>query len=206
MGAVERLSVAVIIDNHTTVTTGSDGTQQTTQEPRNADEMKKYKDLVSAAIGINPQRGDQLIVENVSFEGEPDLLLEPPTFLEKQGPVIMVGLRYLIIPVAFVILYLLFLRPLQKVVIANWMPGELRGMPHPPVSIQTPMTVKQLEAQLRGAPPVQDIMSPQASSQVNAPEPSRIDVIRKRVVEHAHSDPEAVAKLVKMWLHDERNK
>jgi flagellar M-ring protein FliF len=205
MGAVERLSVAVIIDNHTTVTTGSDGTQQTTQEPRNADEMKKYKDLVSAAIGINPQRGDQLIVENVSFEGEPDLLLEPPTFLEKQGPVIMVGLRYLIIPVAFVILYLLFLRPLQ-VVIANWMPGELRGMPRPPVSIQTPMTVKQLEAQLRGAPPVQDIMSPQASSQVNAPEPSRIDVIRKRVVEHAHSDPEAVAKLVKMWLHDERNK
>jgi flagellar biosynthesis/type III secretory pathway M-ring protein FliF/YscJ len=116
-------------------------------------------------------------------------------------------LRYLIIPVAFVILYLLFLRPLQKIVIANWLPAEVRGMSRPPVSIQTPMTVKQLEAQLRGAPPVQDVTSPQASSPANIPEPaSRIDVIRKRVVEHAQSDPESVAKLVKMWLHDERNK
>src|SRR4029077_1883814 len=113
IGKIDKISVAVIIDNHTKVTTAQDGKPQTSQEPRNQDEMKKYRDLVSAAIGFNPERGDQLTVENISFEGESELL-QPPTFLEKQGPVIVTGLRYLIVPVVFIILYLLFLRPLQK--------------------------------------------------------------------------------------------
>src|SRR5678815_4350255 len=119
VGKVERVSVAVVIDNHTKITTSQDGQSQTTQEPRNADEMKKYKDLISAAIGFNPTRGDQLTVENISFEGEVELV-EKPTFLEKQGPVIVTGLRYLIVPVVFIILYLLFLRPVQKSVLASW--------------------------------------------------------------------------------------
>src|SRR5262249_13357067 len=116
-----------------------------------------YKDLVSAAIGFNPERGDQLTVENISFEGETELL-QPPTFLEKQGPVIVTGLRYLIVPVVFIILYLLFLRPLQKSFMNNWAPagagavsGQTRALPRLPGPIQTPMTVKQLEAQLSGA-------------------------------------------------------
>ena len=96
-GKVDHISVAVLIDNHTKLTTGSDGKPQPTQEPRNADDMKKYKDLISAAIGFNPDRGDQLTVENISFEGDSEFI-EKPTFLEKQAPVIMIGLRYLIIP------------------------------------------------------------------------------------------------------------
>jgi flagellar M-ring protein FliF len=90
VGKVERVSVAVVIDNHTKITTSQDGQSQTTQEPRNADEMKKYKDLISAAIGFNPTRGDQLTVENISFEGEVELV-ESQRFLEKQGPVIVTG-------------------------------------------------------------------------------------------------------------------
>ena len=90
--------------------------------------MKKYKDLIGAAIGFNPTRGDQLTVENVSFEGETELV-EKPTFMEKQGPMIMTGLRYLIIPIVFVILYLFFLRPVQKTVLNNWMPA---GLPEAP--------------------------------------------------------------------------
>src|SRR5256712_377591 len=34
VGKIERVSVAVVIDNHTKVTTGSDGEEQTSQEPR----------------------------------------------------------------------------------------------------------------------------------------------------------------------------
>src|SRR5215472_9373521 len=122
VGKIDRVSVAVIIDNHTKVTAGADGKPQTTQEPRNADEMKKYKDLVTAAIGFNPNRGDQLTVENISFESETEFI-EKPTFLEKQAPVILIGLRYLIIPVVFILLYLLFLRPLQKSIFGNLAPA-----------------------------------------------------------------------------------
>jgi len=33
-----------------------------------------------------------------------------------------------------------------------------------------------------------------------------MDLIRKRVVEQAQTDPETVAKLVRVWLTDEKNK
>jgi flagellar M-ring protein FliF len=207
VGKVDRLSVAVIIDNHTKVTTAQDGKQQTAQEPRNADDMKKYKELVAAAIGFNPNRGDQLTVENVSFEGETELV-EKPTFIEKQAPIIMTALRYLIVPIVFIILYLLFLRPVQKSVLASWQPAEApdgaRSVARLPSGVQTPMTLKQFEAQLSGAPG-QDPGMPM-DEYTPASTPAKMDMIRKRVVEHAQSDPEAVARLVRVWLSDERNK
>jgi flagellar M-ring protein FliF len=208
-GKIDRVSVAVLIDNHTKTITGSDGKPQSTQEPRNADDMKKYKDLISAAIGFNPNRGDQLTVENISFEGETELI-EKPTFLEKQAPVIMIGLRYLIIPVVFILLYLFFLRPVQKSIFGNLAPaGALppsRNVMKLPGAGQTPMTVKQLEAQLNGTPIKDDYANTPEREFLPLPTPSKMDLIRKRVVEHAQSDPETVARLVRMWLADERNK
>jgi flagellar M-ring protein FliF len=210
-GKVDRLSVAVLIDNHSKVMTGTDGKQQTTQEPRNADDMKKYKDLISAAIGFNPNRGDQLTVENVSFEGEAELV-EKPTFMEKQGPMIMTGLRYLIIPLVFIILYLFFLRPVQKTVFASWVPagaltaGPTRNLPRLPGNVQTPMTVKQLEAQLNGTALKDDYDNSPERDFMPLPTPSKMEMIRKRVVEQTQTDPETVAKLVRMWLADERQR
>src|SRR5437879_6581854 len=204
VGKVERVSVAVVIDNHTKgTTTGSDGKEQTSQEPRTPEEMKKYRDLASAAIGFNPDRGDQLTVENISFQGETELI-EKPGFIEKQGPMIMMFLRYLIIPVVFIILYLLFLRPVQKSVFANWPttgPAP-RSLPLLPANLQTPMTVKQFEAQLSGASPHGNA----DGDSMTLPIPSKMDMIRKRVVEHAQSDPEAVARLVRTWIADEKNR
>jgi len=203
VGKIERVSVAVVIDNHGKVTTVSDGAEQTSQESRTPEEMKKYRDLVAAAIGFNPDRGDQLTVENISFQTETELI-EKPGFIEKQGPTIMMFLRYLIIPVVFIILYLLFLRPVQKSVFANWATTATaaRNSPLVPANLQTPMTVKQFEAQLRGA----SLHGNADGDSMPLPAPNKIDMIRKRVVEHAQSDPEAVARLVRTWLADEKNR
>jgi flagellar M-ring protein FliF len=209
VGKVEKLSVAVIIDNHNKITTDQDGKQTTSSEPRSAEEMKKYRDLVVAAIGINSERGDQLTVENISFEGETELI-NPPTFIEKQGPVIMTSLRYLIIPIVFVLLYLFFLRPIRKSIFASWTPSQvsagmsLRSIPQFAGDLQTPMTVKQLEAQLRGVPGSgSDAFSAAERELLPLPSsPSKIDLIRKRVVEQAQQDPETVARLVRVWLNE----
>src|SRR5437773_9091014 len=202
-GKIEQVSVAVVIDNHTKVTTGSGGEEQTSQEPRTPEEMKKYRGLVAAAIGCNPDRGDQLTVENISFQGETELI-EKPGFIEKQGPMIMMFLRYLIIPVVFIILYLLFLRPVQKSVFANWATAATaaRNSPLVRANLQTPMTGKRFEAQLRGA----SLHGNADGDSMPLPAPNKIDMIRKRVVEHAQSDPEAVARLVRTWLADEKNR
>lgn len=220
VGKVERVSVAVIVDNKTTNSTAADGKVETKNVARTPDEMKKFKDLVSAAIAFNPERGDQLTVENLSFESDMETVAEP-SFLEKQAPNIMTGLRYLIIPFVFILLYLLFIRPVQKTVFsAAWEPaealpgaGRMTAGALPRVGgnggAQTPMTVRQLEARLQngGTDPQQDEYANTAERELlPLPQPSRMDLIRKRVVEHAQQDPETVARLVRVWLNDEKNK
>jgi flagellar biosynthesis/type III secretory pathway M-ring protein FliF/YscJ len=65
------------------------------------------------------------------------------------------------------------------------------------------MTVKQLEAQLRGGGSPQDAYIGNSLERELLPiqSPAKIDVIRKKVVEHAQQDPETVARLVRAWIN-----
>jgi flagellar M-ring protein FliF len=213
VGKIERLSVAVVLDNQTESQTGADGKVTVKSTPRTPDEMKKYSDLVAASIAYNPQRGDLLNVVNIPFENENAAeSVKEPTLVEKQIPSILTALRYISIPIAFILIYFLFIRPVQKSVMAGWIPvttsgesprGLLRG------GIQTPLTVKQLEARLAsGASPVEigEMSAVEDQDMLPMPGPSRIDLIRKRVVEQAEQNPETVARLVRVWLNDEKNK
>src|SRR5262245_21349797 len=201
VGKLNRVSVAVIIDNQSKTTTGADGKPQMASEPRTEDEMKKYRDIVAAAVGFNPERGDRLTVENVSF-ADGSGLVETPTFFQRQAPLLLMSLRWLIVPVAFILIYLLFLRPVKKIVFATLATAGGGGAPIaggqlvktlPQTNFgkpQVPMTVKQLEAQLQGA---------QAPNAQSVPEvmplqqgPSKMEIIRDRVIEHASQDPETV--------------
>ncbi len=120
-GEIQRMSVAVIIDDKTEINVDENGVATPVTEPWTAQDMTKYRDLVAATVGFTPERGDTLIVENVSF-GNELLPIEPATMLERQAPLILMGLRYLIIPIVFLFAYLLFLRPLQKTIFAKWEP------------------------------------------------------------------------------------
>lgn len=96
-GQVKKISVAVLIDG---VYKEEKGKKVYT--PRSDEEIKRYQELVQAAIGYNKERGDQVIVESIPFEIIPE---------EKPG-IDYIGiattlLKY-IIPVVIVALIILF--------------------------------------------------------------------------------------------------
>jgi flagellar M-ring protein FliF len=70
-GAIQRLSVSVLLDYDVQFEAG----KRVLTAP-DAGRLKVIHDLVSAAAGLNPERGDQLIVESLPFEST--LNLEPP--------------------------------------------------------------------------------------------------------------------------------
>jgi flagellar biosynthesis/type III secretory pathway M-ring protein FliF/YscJ len=75
--------------------------------------------------------------------------------------------------------------------------------------VQTPLTVKQLEARLASSNTAGDAadMANSADLDMFTPQgPSKIDMIRKRVIEQAKQDPETVARLVRVWLNEEKNR
>jgi len=72
-GAIERISVAVLVDGIYTET--ADG--EVTYVPRDEAELSRLEQLVRAAVGYNEQRGDTVSVESLQFVDIVQLVGEP---------------------------------------------------------------------------------------------------------------------------------
>src|SRR5579872_1811812 len=75
LGAIKRLSVSILLD-HEVHFEGEGAAAKRVLVPPPPERLKVIHDLAAAAIGLNPQRGDQLIVESLPFESTQNL--DPP--------------------------------------------------------------------------------------------------------------------------------
>lgn len=101
-GQIKKISVAVLVDGIYKEDKG-----KKVYMPRSEEEIKKYQELVQAAIGYNKERGDLIIVESMPFESIPE---------EKIGTdymaILLTILKYLI-PLIITFLVILFvIKPL----------------------------------------------------------------------------------------------
>jgi flagellar M-ring protein FliF len=67
-GQLSRLSVAVLIDDVRKTERAEDGKESTVATARTPEELQRLHTLVASAVGLVPDRGDQLTVENIAFE------------------------------------------------------------------------------------------------------------------------------------------
>jgi flagellar M-ring protein FliF len=65
-GRVRRVTVAVVVNDRMT-TEGTGQAAHAVWKPRSADEMQRLEQLARAAVGFDTTRGDQVVIENVSF-------------------------------------------------------------------------------------------------------------------------------------------
>jgi flagellar M-ring protein FliF len=65
-GEIERLSVAVIVDDDQQVK-AENGKSAVTRTKRTSEELKKFENLVASSVGFNSERGDRVMVENIAF-------------------------------------------------------------------------------------------------------------------------------------------
>jgi flagellar M-ring protein FliF len=120
-GTIKRITAAVMIDD-AVEHAEQDGLTVQTRRKRTAEEMERFREIASAAIGINPERGDRLAIENLTFERDPvmDAPVEP-TMLQRYLPIAnrWVGaLRYVSLLILFGFVYMFMLRPVKKQMVA----------------------------------------------------------------------------------------
>lgn len=118
-GQIKKISVAVLVDGIYKEEKG-----RKIYLPRSEEEIKKYQELVQAAIGYNKERGDRIIVESMPFETIPE---EKP--VTDYISILLKILKYLI-PVIITILIILFvIKPLiellKKPIEAKRLPKEI---------------------------------------------------------------------------------
>ena len=194
-GDVARLSVAVVVDNARQSKTDAEGKVTRTSTPRPQAEMQKIQQLVAAAVGLDTDRGDQLIVENVSFDEPVDEPAAGPTLFERVGGGAQNWARPAIVLVVGLVALLFVLRPIVRGVFSYAPPPP----PPPPATRvetqplpgQLPKTIEEVE---------QNIEAELDAKLADHLSHRKTPVLQRRVVRAIETEPENAARLVRAWL------
>jgi flagellar M-ring protein FliF len=200
-GDIERLSVAVILDDDQVASRDKAGALVVKRAPRTPAEIKKIQGLVAAAVGLDASRGDQLTVENVAFD-EPIVEDVPtPSVLERITPKIWESGR-LAVMAGMGILVLLFLRPLLKrstALATNAVAVVATAMPMP-AAVPAPAgpaikTVSDIESEIEA--------QIDAAAAAKMGESRRLPVLTRRVSALSTKEPENIARLLRTWMNED---
>jgi flagellar M-ring protein FliF len=195
-GQIKRLAAAVLVDDFVEVKDVA-GKPQETRRKRTPEEMKQLEDLTRAALGFNEQRGDELSIQNVSFETPAVEAPTPTTAVQRTlrllGP--STGLlRYLALGIIFLVVYFLILRPVKAQVLAT-----LKALPA--ATAQTNL----LTARKEGGPGTAITLGDMESelkrelSETNS-EVMRAVLLKRHLVDKVKKEPAGASRLIQSWV------
>lgn len=195
-GQLARLSVAVILDDERVSTKGADGAAAAVStKPWEPAGIQRIQAIVSAAVGLDVERGDQLTVENIAFDATAEQPEPPPPGIGTQitevarqhWPAALRGLAIFLLA-----LFAIFgvLRPLAR------RAGTIATVPALPAVAgaggRLP-TVREMEGQIEA----------ELDAMGTSGEGRRLPVLTQRVAKLANDEPEQVARIVRGWMSEE---
>lgn len=198
-GSVKRLSVAVVVDHATLWEKDAKGEPVAKTVARTADELKKLRDQVSSAVGIQERRGDQLTIENLAFAAP-----APQEKVPLWQPILdwlAQNLTQLVFAIFGLAVFFLVILPMLKRVSATLSrPAPLRvhgggeaAAEGGSVKRFTPTkSLQEMQAEIEAELNAEGI--------TQAPEAQRRTLIKKRIHDSAATDPETIASLVRSWM------
>lgn len=210
-GGIKRMSLAVLID-HGVRWEGAGAGARRVVEPPTPEKLAKIKDLVAAAVGLQPTRGDQLIVETLPFDAtvNGDTVAARPV-----APPVSTGFRlpfdakYLTWAGAAVVVLALVggfwvLRPVKPRTAAKATPAQIPSEPAPAMA-PVPDFQRTLEERL------QDKLQKKQQIEAEAVEAlslgpaagTRGEVLVKHITEEAKRDPATVVQILRNWLQED---
>ncbi|GAB6034267.1 flagellar basal-body MS-ring/collar protein FliF [Galenea microaerophila] len=190
VGNIKRLSVAVVVDNKTTL--DKDG--NVVSQPRSDGELQSYRRLVSDAVGLDETRGDTLSVVNAPF-AQP-MTEEDVTPIWQQGWFINL-IKQVLAGLAIFLIIFGVIRPMLKDLSK---PDEFEleyqeGIPEEDEEdLENAEEISQALEQMN-----QEIDN--AEGQVEEEMKEEEDLVNK-VKEIVESDPKAAAYIIREWLKE----
>jgi flagellar M-ring protein FliF len=200
-GRVKRLAAAILVDD-AVESKSENGKTQETRRKRTPEELKQIEELAKAAIGFDAKRGDQFSLQNISFIEAPVEAVPAPgkiqrvmTFVERWIGV----LRYAVLLILFLLVYLLVLRPVQKQV-AGIIQNPGRALLAGGATGALPSTTGEAGTGLTNA-----------AAEGLAPEGAPAEVaqtihLKRELINRVKTDPEAASRLVQNWIRQSEAK
>jgi flagellar M-ring protein FliF len=192
-GRFKRIAAAVLVDDAVDIRDGKPGALR----KRTAEEMKQIEDLAKAALGFDAGRGDQISVQNIRFQVPAAEKLDAPTLTDRVRLVSerWTGLlRYGVVIVLFLMVYLLVLNPVKKQVLAAF---EAKALPASTANTAFAGREAAAPPALGGIPGDQASLAPGVAGN---PQLQRALSMRQQVVSTVQADPQNAGQLVQNWL------
>jgi len=193
-GRVRRVSAAVVVNDRSAVE-GAGKMEHTVWKPRSPEEMRRLEELAQAAVGYDARRGDQVVMENVSFstnapEVKPptmDRLMDESRALLHTQPELM---RTVVMGLCGVLLVLFVLRPVARQVTATLREpvlltaGAAEGLE------------MQEERRFASPAPAEEEMTPRMMSRTQQQQQGIFD----HVSEHIRREPAQSTRVLEAWI------
>ena len=228
-GTIRKLSVALLID-HQQRWEGTGANAKRVTEPPPPERLKAIRDVVAGAVGLNAERGDQLIVESLPFEttlpppppsgapgeaprAQPSLPFPLPAWIEKlvkespTGVLVGIGAGALLLLISgLAVLVILRRRHMKKISAetAKALPGGGSG----PAAIAGGDDDAELERQLQAQLAEQQALKERQAAEVlnslkiQTVKTKKTEVLTKQISEETKKDPASVAYIVRGWLNE----
>ncbi len=196
-GQIKHLAAAVLIDDAVDVQQVN-GKRQENRKKRTPEEMKQLEDLVRAAIGFDSKRGDELAMQNISFQLPPAEAPEKPTVVQLAVRNIepwMGLLRYAGVGIIFVLVYLLVLRPMTKQAVATMKALPARVSQEPAASAG-PGATRALASPLDIERELERELSETGS------EVARAVALKRHLVDKVKREPDGASRLIQSWTRE----
>lgn len=191
-GAVEKISVAVLIDGVSTTVANPDGTSAMKWAPRTAEEIAKYESLVKNAVGFVGARGDNVKIESIQFQiedfGDSEKLL---TNIEKKK-LVQSLLKWGLLGFALLLFFFMVIRPFMQ-----WITDSFTDS----VEEMLPRTIEELEElhsvdnTLPGLSGVLPILQESVD-----PEKAESELLKDRILTLMQKDEEKASSAINMWV------
>ncbi len=206
-GRVNRLTVSVVVD-HKNV--------NGTEVARTADEIKQMQDLVAAAVGVDANRGDSVVVQTMPFD-KPQIDAAGVNWLDKNSQYVKPAIKYgTLVLIALLILFFI-VRPARKAIKAAIAPPvepnlltegteefseeefeerreNLLEKPEKFSELEPMMTVAELEATMDG--------TNLEGEEIEEDMKTKIETVRKALVQQTIREPEMVVSTLRGWLRE----
>jgi flagellar M-ring protein FliF len=202
-GEVRRLTVAVLVDGSYSIGINGEGVQEATYVPRDPQEIEQLQTLVTNAIGIDTERGDEVTVENMQFDREDELAeLASIRSVERRdlwNNVLTNGAIGLALIVSlFLLLRMLrsttdtiseaFALPPKKLGALVGGPEEIEAIPGAAAALEARGEVEMVTDEFLMK------LSPEARAQLEAQ-----DKMTQEVTKFIEENPEGAAQLIRIW-------
>lgn len=197
---VQQISVAVMLDGKRVpvkdkdgaTVLNEDGIPVTKYQAWSEAELTNFQQIVASAIGVNPTRGDKLVIKNMEFATEDMAEIEAIMRARENREILKNVTKYLMIGALITLFFFMVVRPFIQWLTENTVESIEDFLP------RTLEELEKIQANQR-LPGLEDVL-PSIEDKLN-PEKIEGNMLREKIISLVEQNPSKAAQVVHDMIH-----